>query len=235
MAFDRINRLKVAYSKAKDKLEKEKIEKQLSRASRELIQVSSDLVKYGPKYVKLRMRLMRSLIHLKMDPKAKKELIAAYKETEKNMIKTIGSKLGDNIKKVGGNVGKYAKHGVMSTLRKIGDKSGATGVARAAASMMSKSPSGDTMRNIGGLGAVALATMLMYGAYKVYKKFFSAAARECRNLSGAEKERCIDNFKKKAKIAQKQDLMRSLVGCKKTSNPKKCEEIIKNKIKKLGV
>lgn len=84
-----------------------------------------------------------------------------------------------------------------------------------------------------GAGAVALATLVTYAAYKVYKNFFSKAAKACAGKKGAEKDACMQSYKVKAKQAQAKVLMNGMTACKKSKDPAKCKAAIQAKIAKL--
>jgi hypothetical protein len=82
------------------------------------------------------------------------------------------------------------------------------------------------------LAATALAGMAAYGAAKVYKRFFSQAAKSCAGKSGPAKDACMKQFKAKALQAKIQSLMKSKATCKKAKNPQKCMTAIDAEIQK---
>ena len=84
-----------------------------------------------------------------------------------------------------------------------------------------------------GVGAAALAALVAYAGYQVYKKFFSKAAKACANQSGAAKEQCLAGFRKKAVVAQAQTLMKASAACAKSKDPRKCKAVIMAKVAKV--
>jgi hypothetical protein len=82
------------------------------------------------------------------------------------------------------------------------------------------------------LAATALAGVAAYGATKIYKRFFSQAAKACAGKSGAQKTACMQQYKVKASQAKVQSLMRSKATCKKAKNPQKCMAAIDAEIQK---
>jgi hypothetical protein len=85
----------------------------------------------------------------------------------------------------------------------------------------------------GGVGAAALAALIAYAGYQVYKKFFSKAAKACANQSGPAKEQCLAGFRKKAVVAQAQTLMKASAACSKSKDPRKCKAVIMAKVAKV--
>ncbi len=82
------------------------------------------------------------------------------------------------------------------------------------------------------VGGLALAALLGYGAAKIYKNYFSAAAKQC---SGApDKAACMRKFKQDALRKQIAGLNSSMSACRNSSNPQKCTEGIKARIQKLN-
>ena len=109
---------------------------------------------------------------------------------------------------------------VLDKAKEIATKSGV-----AAASFIKKYPKE--------LGAAAVTSLLVYGSYKVYKRFFSAAAKACAGKSGSEKTACMKKYKIDAIRAQISDLNRSKGACNKTNNPEACKHKIDGKIAHL--
>jgi len=82
-----------------------------------------------------------------------------------------------------------------------------------------------------GAGAVAVASMLSYAAYKTYKNNFSKAARSCKNAS--DKAECMKKFRQGALKAQYSDLQKGMSACKKSTDPAKCQQRVKAKLAKI--
>jgi hypothetical protein len=82
------------------------------------------------------------------------------------------------------------------------------------------------------IGAVALASLAIYGGYKTYKKVFGQAAKACRG-TGAEKKKCIADYKRKALMSQAKDTAAAAKFCAQTKNPQKCQAAIQRKVDKL--
>jgi len=78
------------------------------------------------------------------------------------------------------------------------------------------------------LGGLALATVLIYAAYKVYKNYFSKAAKSC--AGNPNKNICMIRYKQNAIKAQISDLQRASGSCNKSKEPAKCKFAIKSKI-----
>jgi len=76
----------------------------------------------------------------------------------------------------------------------------------------------------------------MFGAaiaaniYNVYKTYMSKAGRACAGRSGEDRQRCIGDYKVKAKIAA---YTSALSKCSKAKDPNKCQIKFKKKIEKL--
>jgi len=85
---------------------------------------------------------------------------------------------------------------------------------------------------VAALAATALAGVAAYGATKIYKRFFSQAARACAGKSGPQKDACMKQFKMKATQAKIAALNKSKATCKKSKNPQKCVAAIQAEIQK---
>lgn len=83
------------------------------------------------------------------------------------------------------------------------------------------------------IAGAALAALIAYGGYKLYKAKFSEAAKACKGTSGAQKKVCMQKAKNQAIQAQIQDMSAASSGCAKTKDPAKCKAAIQNKIAKL--
>jgi len=66
----------------------------------------------------------------------------------------------------------------------------------------------------------------------LYKKYMSKAARACRG--NEDKSRCIIQYKMKAYSEQIKKLKKDAAICKKSKNPAKCSNKIKNKINSIS-
>lgn len=86
---------------------------------------------------------------------------------------------------------------------------------------------------IGGVAAAAVAAAAIYAGYKVYKRFFSAAAKACGGKSGSEKTACMTQYKKKALLAQANAISSGASKCAKSKDPAKCKAAIKAKADKI--
>jgi hypothetical protein len=82
-----------------------------------------------------------------------------------------------------------------------------------------------------GAGAVAAAGLAIYGANKLYRKFFGNASKAAQGKPPAQAAAILKNAKMKAGQAKMADLQKSLAGCKGTKNPAKCQKLIQDKIK----
>lgn len=78
------------------------------------------------------------------------------------------------------------------------------------------------------VGVIAAAAAL--ASYKVYKRFFSQAAKACKGKSGSEKTACMNAYKVKGLNASKSELRRGLSKCAKTKDPGKCKAAIQKKV-----
>ena len=80
-------------------------------------------------------------------------------------------------------------------------------------------------------GAVAAAAVV--AAYKIYKRFFSKAAKACKGKSGGEKTACMKKYKIDGLKAAKAEIMKSMSKCAKSKNPEKCKVEVKKKALKF--
>lgn len=85
---------------------------------------------------------------------------------------------------------------------------------------------------MGGLAGITamLGATVGRAAYKVYRNYLSKAGRACAGRSGEDRQRCIGDFKTRAKIAA---LTAAASKCNQAKNPEKCKEKIQKKIEKL--
>lgn len=79
-----------------------------------------------------------------------------------------------------------------------------------------------------GAGALAVAALAGYAAYKLYQNYFSKVSRSC---SGSpDKVSCVKKARVSALKAQATVLKSSMSSCRKTNNPEKCRASISKKI-----
>lgn len=83
------------------------------------------------------------------------------------------------------------------------------------------------------LGGAALAALLIYGGTKIYKRFFSQAAKACKGKSGGEKTACMKQAKANAIKKQISDIKSGAAVCAKSKNPEACKAGVAKKIAKL--
>lgn len=81
------------------------------------------------------------------------------------------------------------------------------------------------------IGGLALATVIGYGAYKIYKNYLSKAARSCAGKP--DKSACMQQYKNNAIKAQITKLKADSGKCSKSKDPDKCKASIQSKILKL--
>lgn len=98
--------------------------------------------------------------------------------------------------------------------------------AKNAAVRFAQTPAGQAV------GAAAAAALIIYASYKLYKNFFSKAARQCKGAPN--KKVCMANAKVNAYQAQIKDLQSAQAGCAKTKQPAKCKAALSTKIAKLN-
>ncbi len=83
------------------------------------------------------------------------------------------------------------------------------------------------------VGGVALAALIAYAGYKVYKSKFSAAAKACKGTAGGAKAACMKQQKVIALKAQVADMQKAGSYCAKTKDPGKCLLSVTKKVQKL--
>lgn len=142
--------------------------------------------------------------------------------------KHIAKKLVGKAQKYGGQavakgkeVAGAAKEKISGALKDLPSASAIGGKISAAAT----SPAGMA---VGGLAAAAL---VGYGAYKIYKNYFSAAAKKC--AGSPDKSACMKAARSGAVKAQIADLSKGVGACSKAKDPAKCKAAVQNKIAKL--
>jgi hypothetical protein len=89
-----------------------------------------------------------------------------------------------------------------------------------------------------GIGALVLASLLVYAAWKTYQRYFSRAARHCKGLKSKTRTKCIIKYKLEGRRRQHDDLVASKSACSKSKTPVKCHRVMDEKIaavnKKIG-
>jgi len=92
----------------------------------------------------------------------------------------------------------------------------------------------DTIKEHGGvIGASALAALVITASYKIYKNYFSKAAKACSDKTGNEKEACMTNYRADAYKMQQASLKKSLSMADKSSDPKSFRKKIEIRLQKL--
>jgi hypothetical protein len=82
----------------------------------------------------------------------------------------------------------------------------------------------------GTMGVTLAVAAVTAAAYATYKRYFTAAAKACRNSE--DREECLRQYRKKAALQKAQELQSGLSKCNSTSDPEKCKASIANKIAK---
>lgn len=78
------------------------------------------------------------------------------------------------------------------------------------------------------------AANLIIASAKLYKQYFTKAARQCSDLQPREKALCMVRGKMLAKNAQLKILSSDMTKCQKVKNPLKCKEKLSGKMQKLS-
>jgi len=82
-------------------------------------------------------------------------------------------------------------------------------------------------------GGAAAGALAIYAGYKVYKRFFSQAAKSCGGQSGAAKTACMNKFKKAAIMKQASAIQAASGTCAKSKNPAQCKAAVGKKVAQL--
>jgi len=82
-------------------------------------------------------------------------------------------------------------------------------------------------------GGAAGAALAIYAGAKVYKRFFSQAAKACGGQSGASKTQCMGKYKKQAIMKQAAAIQSASGTCAKSKNPEKCKAGVATKVQAL--
>ena len=80
--------------------------------------------------------------------------------------------------------------------------------------------------------ATAVAGAIGVAAYNIYKRFFSTAAKACKDKSGSEKTDCMQEYKQKGTVAYNSLIQRNMGRCDKSKDPNACKESLRLKMKK---
>jgi hypothetical protein len=83
------------------------------------------------------------------------------------------------------------------------------------------------------IAAATVAAAAVAGAYKIYKNYFSKAARACKGKEGDAKQACMKKFKADAVKAEISALKSGMSKCAKSKDPAKCKAAIQKKIQGL--
>jgi len=83
------------------------------------------------------------------------------------------------------------------------------------------------------VAAGVLVAVMAALAYKVYKKKFSAAAKDCKQYKGQTKESCMKKYKEESIKLQIKAYESMISKCKFSKEPEKCKKLATNKIQKL--
>jgi len=119
--------------------------------------------------------------------------------------------------------------GVLQKQKTVGAKVKAAGkyygkAAKGAATKFAQTPAG---KAVGGAAAAALA---IYAGAKIYKRFFSQAAKSCAGKSGAEKTACMAKYKKQAIMKQASAIQSAASKCAQSKDPAKCKAAVASKV-----
>ncbi len=86
----------------------------------------------------------------------------------------------------------------------------------------------------GVIAGVLLAVLAIYVSSKLYKRFYSKAAKSCSSYKGQKKTVCMKKFQLTGYKVQLTDLKNAATKCGFTKNPEKCAKIIRNKMDKIN-
>jgi hypothetical protein len=82
-------------------------------------------------------------------------------------------------------------------------------------------------------GGAAGAALAIYAGAKIYKRFFSQAAKACAGQSGSAKTMCMNKYKKQAIMKQAAAIQSASGTCAKSKNPEKCKAGVATKVQSL--
>ena len=86
----------------------------------------------------------------------------------------------------------------------------------------------------GAIAGVLLAVLAIYASVKIYKRFYSKAAKSCSSYKGIKKTTCMKKFQLTGYKAQLMDLKKAATQCGLTKDPEKCVKTIKSKMDKIN-
>lgn len=84
------------------------------------------------------------------------------------------------------------------------------------------------------IAGVMLAVLAIYASVKIYKRFYSKAAKSCSTYKGQKKTICMKKFQLTGYKAQLMDLKKAATQCGLTKDPEKCVRTIKSKMDKIN-
>lgn len=84
-----------------------------------------------------------------------------------------------------------------------------------------------------GIAATAVAASIIYTAIKLYTKYFSQAAKACKNQIGDAKVACINSFKIQALQSQMSRLSSGKSKCRMSKDSDKCAQKVNDRIKSI--
>jgi len=84
-----------------------------------------------------------------------------------------------------------------------------------------------------GLAGVAVALALGVAAYKLYKRFYSKAAKSCNKYSGKSKTICMAKYRVDSLKKAKSVLSKKSRECSKTKEPEKCKNELAKQLSKF--
>lgn len=152
------------------------------------------------------------------------------------------AKGAEKVSKVAGDVKQAAQGAADKASQKVGAAADQAQTAGTAALGQIKQAAGSASDAVSkfatstpgqAVGAAALLALISYGAYKLYKNKFSAAAKACAGRKGPEKAACMAKAKKAAIMAQIADMRKASSACAKAKDPAKCKAAAGAKIQKL--
>ena len=82
------------------------------------------------------------------------------------------------------------------------------------------------------VGATVLAAAISIASYKIYKRFFSKAARSCKEKAGLAKTSCMNKYKKDATMKKIAFLQKGFGACVISKKPNVCKAKLQQKINK---
>lgn len=83
------------------------------------------------------------------------------------------------------------------------------------------------------IGVTLIIATISYSAYKIYKQFFTKAARTCKDKRGKVKTACMLQYQIKGLQASKKPFSNGLKGCSKAKDIPICKAKFNNKLNKI--